>query len=135
MPMEYIIPNFYIAVEMGMEDAKALEEHVAQLLQLDEDCFIIGLQQQVVKDQHKPWHGHHIKQKQFEVGDLVLLYDSKFIKHLGKLQMYWLGPYVVQSITFGGIVQLQQLDGAMFPKLINGSHLKPYRIGLMVHTS
>ena len=49
--------------------------------------------------------------KKFVKGDLVLLYDSKFIKYPGKLQMHWLGLYLVHSITSGGAVQLQQLDG------------------------
>ena len=44
--------------------------------------------------------------------------------------MHWLGPYLVQSITFGGAVQLQQLDGVVLPKLVNGSRLNPYRMGL-----
>ena len=57
----------------------------------------------------------------------MLLYDSNFMKHPGKLQMHWLGPYLVNSITSGGEVQLQQLDGAMLPKLVNGSRLNPYR--------
>ena len=57
-----------------------------------------------MKDQQKAWHDRHIKYKQFATGDLVLLYDSKFIKHPGKLQMHLLGPYLVQSITSGGAV-------------------------------
>ena len=44
--------------------------------------------------------------------------------------MHWLGPYLVNSINSAGAVQLQQLDGAMLPKLVNGSRLKPYRMGL-----
>ena len=60
----------------------------------------------------------------------MLLYDNKFMKHLGKLQMHWLGPYLINSITSGGAVQLQQLDGAMLPNLVNGSRLNPYRTGL-----
>ena len=59
----------------------------------------------------------------------MFLYDSMFSKHLGKLQMHWLGPYVINFITEGGIVQLKQSDGAMLPKLVNGSQLKPYGIG------
>ena len=59
----------------------------------------------------------------------MLLYDSKFMKHRGKLPIHWIGPYLVHSITSGGVVQLQQLDGAVLPKLVNGSHLKPYRLG------
>ena len=50
------------------------------MIQLEEDYFIIGFHQQVAKDWQKAWHDHHIKKKQFVEGDLVLLYDSKFIE-------------------------------------------------------
>ena len=107
MPMEYIVSSLHIATATGMDDAEALEEHTTQLIQLEEDRFIIGFEQQVAKDRHKAWKDHHIKQKQFAIGDLVMLYDNKFIKNPGKLQMHWLGPYVVQSIRSGDAVQLQ----------------------------
>ena len=55
------------------------------------------------------------------------MYDNKFSKHPGKLQMHWLGPNLIDSITSGGVAQLKQLDGVMLPKLMNGSRLKPYR--------
>ena len=65
----------------------------------------------------------------------MLLYDNKFIKHPGKLQMHRLGPYLVQPITSGGAVQLQQLDGAVLSKFINGSRLNPYRMGWTMCTT
>ena len=65
----------------------------------------------------------------------MLLHDSKFIKHPGKLQMHWLGPYLVQSITSSGAVQLQLLDGTMLPNIVNGSLLKPYRMGSVMRTT
>ena len=58
---------------------------------------------------------------------MVLLNDSKFVKHPGKLQMRWLGPYIFHVINNGGAVQLHHLDGAMLPKLVNGIQLNPYR--------
>ena len=63
----------------------------------------------------------------------MLLYDYKFLNHPGKLHMHWLGPYLVNSITSGGAIQLQQLDGAMMPKLVNGSRMNPYRMGPEPH--
>ena len=57
------------------------------------------------------------------------MYDSKFVKHLGKLQMHWIGTCVINSITTGGAVQLQQLDGVMLLKLVNANRLKPYKMG------
>ena len=65
--------------------------------------------------------------KHFQRGDMVLLYDSKLAKHLGKLQMHWLGPYMIHFITDEGAVQLLQLDGVLLLKLVNKSRLKPYR--------
>jgi len=35
---------------------------------------------------------------------MVLLYDGKFTKHLGKFQMHWLGPYVINFIIDVGAV-------------------------------
>ena len=45
------------------------------------------------------------------------------------LKMHWLGPYVINFITNGVVVQFQQLDGAMLPNIVNGSRLNPYRQG------
>ena len=135
MPVEYIIPSLRISVVMSMDDASALEECAAQLIQLEEDCFIAGFHQQVAKDQQKASHDCHIKKKQFVIGDLVLLYDSKFIKHPCKLQVHQLGLYLVHSITSGGAVQLQQLDGAVLATLVNGSRLNPYSLGLEMRTT
>ena len=131
--MKCIVPSLCIDVVMGMDDVEALEECIAQLIQLEEDHFIVGFHQWVAKDRQKAWHDHHIKKKQFAEGDLVLLYDSKFLKHPSKLKMHWLGLHLVHSITYGGAVQLQQLDGVVLPTLINGSCLKPYSMGTEVH--
>jgi len=57
----------------------------------------------------------HIKLRTFKVNDLVLLYDSKFDKFLGKFRMHWMGPYAIKDITDGGAVQLAKLNGEPFP--------------------
>ena len=94
-----------------------------------EDRFVVGFHQRIKKDRKKSWNDRHIKNKPFQHGYLVLMYDNKFMKHLGKLQMHWIGPYIINSITSGGAIHLQQLHGVMFPKLVNGSRLKPYKTG------
>jgi len=68
----------------------------------------------------------------FKVNDLVLLYDSKFVKFLGKFKMHWLGPYVVKEVTDGGMFHLVKLNGEPLPSKVNGSHLKPYTGGLAI---
>ena len=62
---------------------------------------------------------------------MAFMYDSKFVKHPGKLQMHWLAPYVIKFIIDGGSVQLQQLNSVMFPNLVNGIRINPYQEGPM----
>ena len=94
---------------------------------MEEDRFIVGFHQNVEKQQHKAWHDHHITTKKFKVRGLVLMNDSKFLKHSGKLKTHWLGTYIVAHITEAGAVKLHKLDGTPVAGMINGSRLKPYR--------
>ena len=56
----------------------------------------------------------------------MLLYDSKFVKFPGKFKTHWLGPYQIQQVAEGGVVQLSKLNGDLVPTLINGRRLKIY---------
>ena len=127
MSMEYIVPSLRISAFTGMDELAMLNERLEKLLELEEDRFIAGFQQQVQKAREKSWHDRHIKKKHFQNGDLVLLYDIKFMKFLGKLKTHWKGPYIVQKVTDGGAVQLAKLNGEMLPSMVNGSRLKKYR--------
>ena len=126
MPMEYILPSLRIAQITGMTDTDIVEERLAQLLALEEDIFITGFHQKVQKEREKASHDRHIKSKTLQIRDLVLLYDSKFIKFPRKFKTHWLGPYQIQQVTEGGIVQLNKLNGELLPTFINGSRLKFY---------
>jgi hypothetical protein len=57
----------------------------------------------------------------------MLLYDNKFLQNPGKLQMHWLGPYVIKYVTKTCILQLKKLDGEVMEGLVNGSRMKLYR--------
>jgi hypothetical protein len=64
----------------------------SELLELDEARFLVDFHQTVEKSRQKDWNDSHIKTKTFAQGDQVFLYNSKYQKNLGKLQMHWLGP-------------------------------------------
>jgi len=128
--MEYIVPSLRIAALTGIMDRKALEGRLVQLAELEKERFLVGFHQQVQKQCEKAWHDRHIKLHTFKVNALVLLYDSKFDKFLGKFRMHSLGPYVIKEITDGGVVQMVKLNGDPFLGKVNGSKLKPYTSGL-----
>ena len=56
----------------------------------------------------------------------MLLYDRKFVKFPGKFKTHWLGPYQIQQVTEGGVVQLSKVNRELVPTLINGSRLNIY---------
>ncbi len=88
MSMEYTVPNLSITKITEMEDHDIMEECLAQLLGLEEDCILFDFHQQVQKAREKAWHGRHIKKHTFKNGDLVLMYDNKFTKFPGKFQRH-----------------------------------------------
>lgn len=45
IPMEYIIPNLWIAAMTHMVDHEAFEERLAQLEELEEERFLAGFHQ------------------------------------------------------------------------------------------
>ena len=93
---------------------------------IENSNFIARFHQNVEKQRQKACHEGCIKNKQFTVGGLVLIYDNKYFKHPGKLKIHWLGPYVVKEITNGGPVKLEKLDGMEVRGIINGIRLKLY---------
>ena len=55
MPMEFIVPSLRISMITEMTDVNAVEEILSQLLQLEEERFVVGFQQNVEKKDKK--HG------------------------------------------------------------------------------
>jgi hypothetical protein len=45
VPMEYLVPSLRIAAFTNMDDTGAIQERLAQLLELEEDRFIAGFHQ------------------------------------------------------------------------------------------
>ena len=43
----------------------------------------------------KNYHDQKIEKRDFMVGDLVLLFNSRFRLFLGKLMSKWTGPYMI----------------------------------------
>ena len=110
MPMEYIVPSLRIVAITKMIDDNVVKEILLQIVHLEEEIFVAGFHQNVEKQRKKVWHDRHIKNKQFWVGGLIIMYDIKFFKLLGKLKTHFLGQYIVKEITNKGAVKLQKLE-------------------------
>jgi hypothetical protein len=48
----------------------------------------------IYKEKAKKWHDGHILRKEFSVGQIVLVYDSKLHLFPGKFKSRWFGPLI-----------------------------------------
>ncbi|XP_071740155.1 uncharacterized protein [Rutidosis leptorrhynchoides] len=77
------------------------------------------------KEKTKKWHHDRLKEKkEFEPGDKVLVFQSRFKFSPGKLKSQWTGPYEVKHTFRSGYVELHDKNGGTFN--VNHHRLKFY---------
>nr|GEV99112.1 reverse transcriptase domain-containing protein [Tanacetum cinerariifolium] len=78
----------------------------------------------IYKEKTKRIHDSKIKDRVFNVGDQVLLFNSRLKIFSGKLKTRWTGPFTVTQVFPYGTIELSQTDGPNFK--VNGHRLKHY---------
>nr|GEY96543.1 reverse transcriptase domain-containing protein [Tanacetum cinerariifolium] len=78
----------------------------------------------IYKEKTKRIHDLKIKDRVFNVGDRVLLFNSRLKIFSGKLKTRWSGPFTITHMFPNGTVELSQTDGPNFK--VNGYRLKHY---------
>nr|GEY01639.1 reverse transcriptase domain-containing protein [Tanacetum cinerariifolium] len=78
----------------------------------------------IYKEKTKRFHDSKIKNCVFNIGDKVLLFNSRLKIFSGKLKSRWSGPFTISQVYPYGTVELSQLNGPNFK--VNGHRLKNY---------
>nr|GFB16328.1 reverse transcriptase domain-containing protein [Tanacetum cinerariifolium] len=76
------------------------------------------------KEKTKKIHDSKIKDRVFNVGNRVLLFNSRLKNFSRKLKTRWTGPFTVAHVFSYGTIELSQADGPNFK--VNGHRLKHY---------
>lgn len=103
-----------------------------RLLQLDElDELRLGAYENAkfYKERTKKWHDKRIQQREFHVGEKVLIYNSRLRLFPGKLRSRWYGPYTVTQVFPYGVLEVSHEDGTTFK--VNGQRVKYFEEGLL----
>ncbi|KAL3503964.1 hypothetical protein ACH5RR_033805 [Cinchona calisaya] len=128
LPVELEHRAYWAIKNLNFELKEAYKKRMLDLNELDEfqsEAFEIFL---IYKEKTKAWHDKHIQRKEFKVGDLVLLYNSRLKLFPGKLKSRWSGPFEVVQTFSHGTVEIKGKDGAF---KVNGHRLKPYLRGII----
>nr|GEW89327.1 reverse transcriptase domain-containing protein [Tanacetum cinerariifolium] len=78
----------------------------------------------IYKERIKKFHDSKIKNRIFNVGDQVLLFNSRLKIFSGKLKTRWSGPFTITQVFPYGTVELSQPNGPNFK--VNGHLVKHY---------
>ncbi|GJY82606.1 hypothetical protein Tco_0495982, partial [Tanacetum coccineum] len=78
----------------------------------------------IYKERTKKLHDLKIKNRIFNVGDRVLLFNSRLKIFSGKLKTRWSGPFTITKVFPYGTIELSQPDGPNFK--VNGHRVKHY---------
>nr|GEV42553.1 retrovirus-related Pol polyprotein from transposon 412 family [Tanacetum cinerariifolium] len=78
----------------------------------------------IYKEKTKKIHDSKVKNRIFNVGDWVLLFDSRLKIFSGKLKTRWSRPFTITKVFPYGTVELSQTDGPNFR--VNGHRAKHY---------
>ena len=123
MPVELEHRAHWAIRKFNMDFKKAEMFRKQQLSELEEWRDKAYHSAKIYKEKTKKWHDKRIKQKEFQPGDKVLLFNSrvKLFGH-GKLCRKWEGPYTIVNIASHGAITLQDDGGRTFK--VNGYRLK-----------
>nr|GFB91935.1 reverse transcriptase domain-containing protein [Tanacetum cinerariifolium] len=115
----------YWALKHANFDLKTAGDHrkiqINELNELRDQAYENSL---VYKEKTKRIHDSKIKNRVFNIGDIVLLYNSRLKIFSGKLKSRWSGPFTISQIFPYGTVELSQPDRPNFK--VNGHRLKHY---------
>nr|GEY76371.1 reverse transcriptase domain-containing protein, chloroplastic [Tanacetum cinerariifolium] len=78
----------------------------------------------IYKEKTKKLYDSKIKNHIFNIGDRVLLFNSRLKIFSGKLKTHWSGPFTITKVFSYGTVKLSQPEGPNFK--VNGHRVKHY---------
>ncbi|KAJ4716943.1 DNA-directed DNA polymerase [Melia azedarach] len=100
------------------------EKRLLQLNKMEEFRNEAYESARIYKEHAKRWHGKHILKREFEVGQKVLLYNSRLRLFPGKLHSRWSGPFTVVRVFPYDVVEINHETKGTFK--VNGQRLKHY---------
>ncbi|GKB16862.1 DNA-directed DNA polymerase [Tanacetum coccineum] len=105
----------YWALKHANFELKAAGDHrkfqLNELSELRDQAYENSL---IYKEKTKKLHDSKIKNRIFNVGDQVLLFNSRLKIFFGKLKSRWSGPFTITEVYPYGTAKLSHADGSNF---------------------
>jgi hypothetical protein len=133
LPVELEHKAHWAIRKLNMDLSMAGKKRLLQICELDELRMDSYESAKIYKERTKKWHDKHILRREFQPGQQVLVYDSRFHLFPGKFKSRWYGPCTVRVVHSNGAIVVQSPSQGTF--LVNGQRLKHYHPGEFVPPS
>ncbi|XP_010542093.1 PREDICTED: uncharacterized protein LOC104815407 [Tarenaya hassleriana] len=124
LPVKLEHKAYWATKQLNYDLKSAAEKRVLSLHHLEEIRLDAYENAKIYKERTKKWHDKHILQRNFQVNDLVLLFNSRLRLFLGKLKSRWSGPFKIKSVSPSGAIELWDHPEGSFKT--NAQRLKLY---------
>ena len=128
LPLELEHKAYWAIKELNYDFKLAGEKRLFDISSLDEWRTQAYEKAKLFKEKVKRWHDKRIQKRKFNLGDYVLLYNSRLRFFAGKLLSNWEGPYVIEEVYRSGAIKIKNFEGTN-PKVVNGQRIKHYISG------
>ena len=124
LPLELEYKAMWAIKKLNCYFQTAKEKRLLQMNKLEELGNEAYDNARICKYKTKKLHDQRIMRREFKVGELILLYNSRLKLFPRKLKLRWSGPYTIVVVTPFGAVTLKTNSGNEFN--VNGQRLKHY---------